>query len=263
MGYGDASCLFDWCEIAFNVFETYRGGESAFVFVRLLDFVAQHLGIRTFLLNPYQIGRGNDEALASGAFWFYTKLGFAPARPHLARLARVEARRLLATPGARTPVATLARLADGPLGLTPGGRLDPAVAAFDLGRLLRRVAAGPGAIGHGHPRSAATVARLLGVGSAVRSWTTAERRALGRLAPLVAAIPGIGTWPAEDRARVAAVVRAKGGATEHDYLRRLRGHSRLRLAILALGAPPETTIPRTTPSRSGLTPLTREDGGAR
>lgn len=30
IGYGDASLLFDWAEIAFNIFETFRAGESAF-----------------------------------------------------------------------------------------------------------------------------------------------------------------------------------------------------------------------------------------
>src|SRR5206468_12553294 len=94
VGYGDASLLFDWCEIAYNVFEPFRGGEAAWIFDRLLAFIRQWLGVRAFHLTPYQLGLGNDEALSSGAVWFYYKLGFRPTRPDLARLAREERRRI-------------------------------------------------------------------------------------------------------------------------------------------------------------------------
>jgi hypothetical protein len=41
--------------------------------------------VDSFTINPYQLGDGNDEALASGAWWFYYKFGFARARPRRSR----------------------------------------------------------------------------------------------------------------------------------------------------------------------------------
>jgi hypothetical protein len=251
VGYGDASCLFEWCEIAFNVFDTFRGGESAFAFVRVLDFLGAHLGIRTFLLAPYQLGRGNAEAVDSGAFWFYAKLGFAPARSDLARLARAERRRLSRARGARSPAETLARLAEGRMALTVRGRPDAAVTAFDVARLARRVAAS----GAADRRRRADGERLLG-GQALRSLSPAERAAFHGLAPILAAVPGLAGWPRADRARFLAVIRAKAGSSEVRYLRRMRGLRRLRAALLRLGATEDgpDAVPATWPpadARSG------------
>ena len=35
-------------------------------------------GADAFMIPPYQLGAGNDEALKSGAWWFYQKMGFRP-----------------------------------------------------------------------------------------------------------------------------------------------------------------------------------------
>ena len=202
----------------------------ALTFVRVLDFVGAHLGIRTFLLAPYQLGRGNAEAVDSGAFWFYAKLGFVPARSDLARLARAERRRFSRARGARSPAETLARLAEGRMALTVRGRREAAVTAFDASRLTRRVAASGAA---DLPRRA-DGERLLGAGALRLS--PAERAAFRGLAPILAAIPGLAGWPRADRARLLAVIRAKAGPAEGRYLRQLRGHPRLRAALLRLGA---------------------------
>lgn len=208
IGYGDASLLFDWCEIAFNVFESFRRGESGYLLARLLGFVGHRLGARVFHLAPYQLGRDNEEALASGAFWFYYKLGFRPVPPALARLAAAEAARLRAHPGQRSPRRLLARLAQGRMVLGVGGPVPPAVATFEAQRLgLRAAAAGPAA-------------------------------GVAGLASYLALVPDLRRWPARDRRAVTALVRAKAGAPEAEYLRRLRRLPRLRAAWLALGSAP-------------------------
>ena len=43
--------------------------------------------VRYFVLTPYGMGEDNDEALQSGAFWFYRKLGFRAANPEVEALA--------------------------------------------------------------------------------------------------------------------------------------------------------------------------------
>jgi hypothetical protein len=73
------------------------------------------LGVTCFSIDPYQLGHENEEAIASGAFWFYRKLGFRPASEEVARLMAREEARIAADRGYRSPAATLRRLAEGPL----------------------------------------------------------------------------------------------------------------------------------------------------
>ena len=80
IGYVLASALFGSSEIAYNVFETYRGGRSARVYGRVLAMVRALFGADTFTIDPYQLGHENEEAMRSGAWWFYQKLGFRAAR---------------------------------------------------------------------------------------------------------------------------------------------------------------------------------------
>ncbi|MFO1316643.1 MAG: hypothetical protein U1F58_13655 [Burkholderiales bacterium] len=47
--------------------------------LRILRAFHTLYGSGRFVVNPYQFGAGNAEAIASGAFWFYYRLGFRPA----------------------------------------------------------------------------------------------------------------------------------------------------------------------------------------
>jgi hypothetical protein len=241
VGYGDASLLFDWCDIAFNIFETFRQGESAFLFARLLAFLCQRFGARAFHLSRYQIGYRNDEAIESGAFWFYYKLGFRPTRPDLRHLAAEERRRVARAPAYRSPRETLERIAQAGMFLDAGARDGRAVRAFEVRRAgLRAAARLAKGSGRARPGSAAEVAaglaRRLGA-RRWRAWPRAERVALARLAPVLAAIPDLPGWPVRDRRALVEIVRAKGGPRESEYLCRLRAHPRLRRALLRLGGP--------------------------
>jgi hypothetical protein len=115
IGYGDVFALFEHADVTFNVFPTFREGESAWVYAQVLRLYRAALGTRVFAVDPYQIGLGNHEAIESGAFWFYRKLGFRCVEPALEALAALEERHLAASPGRRTPVRVLRRLAMGAL----------------------------------------------------------------------------------------------------------------------------------------------------
>ena len=69
-------------------------------------------GTTTISVYPYQIGQQNDEALDSGAFWFYRKLGFRSGSMALEQLARREEEKIAANPKYRSPRKTLKRLAE-------------------------------------------------------------------------------------------------------------------------------------------------------
>ena len=78
IGYVLVSGLFGSSEVAYNVFETFRGGEAGYVYGRVLAATRALLATDAFTVFPYQLGDGNDEAIESGAWWFYQKLGFRP-----------------------------------------------------------------------------------------------------------------------------------------------------------------------------------------
>ena len=91
MGYVEALSLFERCEVGFNLYYTFREGETAWLYARILKLLHQQLGVTCFSIDPYQLGHENEEAIASGAFWFYYKLGFRPAALGIAQQAEREA----------------------------------------------------------------------------------------------------------------------------------------------------------------------------
>ncbi len=113
IGYIECLTLFEHMEVGFNLYYTFREGETAWLYARLLRLFHQLLNVACFAVDPYQVGHHNEEAIESGAFWFYRKLGFRPANPQVSRLLRTEESKLQANPAHRTPARTLRRLAAG------------------------------------------------------------------------------------------------------------------------------------------------------
>jgi hypothetical protein len=112
-GYVELLSIFERAEAGFNLYYTFREGESAWLYARLLHLFQQELGVTVFSVDPYQLGHENKEAIDSGAFWFYRKMGFRPVDQKIAALAAREKARMLQTPEHRSARRTLERLANG------------------------------------------------------------------------------------------------------------------------------------------------------
>jgi len=242
IGYVLVSALFGSSEIAYNVFETFRGGESARIYGKVLSATRHLFGSDVFTIFPYQLGGyGNPEALASGAWWFYQKLGFRPRAPRVVAVMNQELARLKANPSYRSPRATLKILASENLYFRLGKDRDDAIGLLELPNvglavtdmLARR-------FGSDRERGEATLtleARdLIGLRS-LSGWSAGERQAFRRWAPLVTILPGVARWTAAERHGLAAVVRAKGGLHESDFVRLFDAHRKLRRAVATLAAP--------------------------
>ena len=115
LGYFEGLSFFERMEVGFNLYYTFREGESAWLYARTLKLFAERLGVTCFTIDPYQLGHENEEAIASGAYWFYRKMGFRPVTEDIASLSAHEEQKILERPGYRTPAATLRRLAHMPL----------------------------------------------------------------------------------------------------------------------------------------------------
>lgn len=222
IGYVQLDVLFGNAEVSYNTFETFRGGEAGFVFCRLLAATRHVFGVSNFSIEPYQLGNGNEEGIASGAWWFYARFGFRPRDPKVLRFARSELRKRARDPSYRSNRSALLRLASAHAFWSPGGEgsgiLTPTAA---IGFALAR------------RRDRGSAAGRLGV-RAVEGWTAGERLWWKRWAPLLDAFPGLDRWPLEERRALVRIVRAKGGRRESEYVRRFDAHPRLAAALLAL-----------------------------
>jgi hypothetical protein len=115
VGYFEGLSLFERMESGFNLYYTFRDGETAWLYARTLNVMHHFAGVTAFSLDPYQIGHENEEGIESGAFWFYRKLGFRPVREDVLRLTLKEEEKLKTRKGYRTSAATLRKLAASPM----------------------------------------------------------------------------------------------------------------------------------------------------
>lgn len=107
MAYGGGWVFGKRSLLGINIFEAFRGGESAFVFAQLLRTYKNAFGADYFEVEPYQFGKDNPEGLQSGAFWFYYRFGFRPVDEQLNKLANEESQRIQSEKGYRSPISTL------------------------------------------------------------------------------------------------------------------------------------------------------------
>ena len=247
VGYVLNSALYRSAEIAYNVFETWRGGEAAAIYGRVLATVRHLFGADSFTIYPYQLGEGNDEAIRSGAWWFYQKLGFRPRDREVRRLMADELARMRRRPSHRSSPATLRKLAHANLYFHAGRERDDVIGLVPLpavGLAISRLIAER--FGSDRERAeralAAEAARLLGVRSQ-RGWSAGERLAWRRWSPLVHVLPGLAGWSGAERRSLVAVVRAKGGRRESEFALRFDRHRRLREAVRALAVREDAANP--------------------
>ena len=107
MAYGGGWLFGKRSLLGINIFEAFRGGESAFVFAQLLRSYKNAFGADYFEVEPYQFGKDNPEGLQSGAFWFYYRFGFRPVDEQLNKLATEESQKIQTEKGYRSPIPTL------------------------------------------------------------------------------------------------------------------------------------------------------------
>ncbi|MHB8798222.1 MAG: hypothetical protein ACYDBY_07130 [Thermoanaerobaculia bacterium] len=227
VGYGDLHAALGRADVSFNVFYAFRDGESAWLYARLLAVARAVTHAAQLSVDPYQVGLGNEEAIASGAFWFYRKLGFRSAEPSLERLARREEALSASSPGRRTPPATLRRLAAAPLLLDVPGEVPLLPDTFRLAELGLAVARRFAASGLSPDAYAARAARRVSPALGLPNLDGPARAALLALAPVLALVPDLAGWPPAAKDALARLVRSKAGRDELRCARLSSRHRRL------------------------------------
>jgi hypothetical protein len=239
INYFEAIGLFEWIEVGFNTLYAFREGETAWVYSKVLHLLHQLAGSTCISVYPYQIGQDNEEAIQSGAFWFYRKLGFHPGRPDLLALTEREEKKIVSDPRHRTSPRTLRKLAKGHMffefAANPPGRWDSfSVRALGLAVQRKMAAEFGGDAGKMRRATTKALARILDVNLA--TWNLREQRAFGNFALVLALVPGVARWTSEDKRSLDAIIRAKAGLNETAYLHQIQQHSTLRDALLLVGS---------------------------
>lgn len=239
INYIEGISLFDWMEVGFNTFYAYREGETAWIYSKVLHVLHQLTNVTCFSVYPYQLGDHNEEAIKSGAFWFYRKLGFRPGRPDLLMLTEREEAKVRRDSGYRTPARVLRKLAAGHVfydfGEGPGGVWD-AFSVRSVGLSVQRRMAEEF---NGDPDKmsrvgTAELARILQVDLA--SWNAIERSAFENLAVLMLLVPELKSWTNNEKQALTQVILAKVTGDESHYLRLLQRHHALKSVLVLLGS---------------------------
>jgi len=243
VAYFEGLSIFERMESGFNLYYTFREGETAWIFSRILRLMRQLLGVTVFSIDPYQIGHENEEGIESGAFWFYRKLGFRPVRPDLMKLTLAEEKKIAASPRHRTAAKTLRKLAAGHMlfEAVAGKQHNPSAnwdrfLVRNLGLAVQRRMARDfgGEATRIRDESIKSVTRNLSIDT--RNWNQNESQALSDLSLVLALIPDLGHWSDAEKQLVSQVIRAKAGSDEGRYLSLMQEHALFRNAVIKLGS---------------------------
>jgi len=242
VGYFEGLSIFERMESGFNLYYTFREGETAWLYARILRLMRQMLGVNVFSIDPYQVGHENEEGIESGAFWFYRKLGFRSTRPALMKLALSEERKISADPRRRTSARTLRKLAAGHMLF----ELSAPNSAQDVGewdrfqirnvglavqkRMAREFKSDPQKM---RVHSIDFVERSLG--PRTDDWPVGARAAFENLAILFA-MTRVDRWKTGDKQLAVRIIQAKGSGDEALYLKLMQKHSALRAAVIRFGS---------------------------
>jgi hypothetical protein len=239
ISYFETTGVCEWMEVGFNTFYTFRGGEGAWIYAQALRCLVELAGVKCISMYPYQLGDGNEEAIESGAFWFYRKLGFRPGRKDLLKLVQREEDRIARDPKYRTSVRTLRRLAAGHIFYELPGSQVGAWDSFSTRKIgmkvnQRMAREFGGSSERIREASSKWLAHILGVKPVFR--TQLEETNFENFAMVLASVPGLSSWNSQEKRALLQVIRSKAEANEMLYWRLTETHRRLRGLLLKLGS---------------------------
>jgi hypothetical protein len=239
VGYFEGISLFERMESGFNLYYTFRDGETAWLYARILSIFRHLLGVTAFYIDPYQIGYENEEGIESGAFWFYRKLGFCPTNSDIMQLVVNEEKKISSRSNYRTSARTLRKLAAGPmifeLDKTNSGDWDRfQVRNIGLAVARRMASKFRGDSERFREESVKKLNAVLGLSPG--NWQEEELSALSDFAVTLSLVDDLHRWSDKEKQALVQVVRAKAGTDENVYLRLMQKHARLRAAMIKLGS---------------------------
>lgn len=243
VAYFEGLSFFERMESGFNLYYTFRDGETAWLYARILRLMRQLLGVTVFAIDPYQVGHENEEGIDSGAFWFYRKLGFRPVRPEIRKLMKSEEAKMAKNRRYRTSARTLRKLAAGPMLFeTPGASTSQATREWNrfeirkIGLAVQRRMADKfgGDATKIRAHAAQSVRRALALGK--QNENEDATRLINDLALALEISSNIHEWTSAEKELAARILLAKASRDEALYLKEMQKHASLRASLIQLGS---------------------------
>jgi hypothetical protein len=244
INYIEGISLFEWMEVGFNTFYAFRDGETAWIYSKVLHLLHQLTNVTCFSIYPYQLGDQNEEAIKSGAFWFYRKLGFRPGRPELLAITQREEAKMANDREHRTSARTLRKLAAAhvfyELGDGPRGEWDT-FSVRNIGLAVQQRMADEFNGDPDEMRCAVSAAleKILLVD--IRTWSAVEQSAFNDFAFVLSLAPELERWTSDQKQALIQVILTKVSKDERDYLRLLQQHHTLKDVLVKLGSSPRVS----------------------
>jgi hypothetical protein len=243
VAYFEGLSFFERMESGFNLYYTFRDGETAWLYARILRLMRQLLGVTVFSIDPYQVGHENEEGIESGAFWFYRKLGFRPVRPEIMKLTLAEERKMTKDRRYRTSARALRKLAAGPMLFeTPGGsasrttrewtRFEIRKIGLAVQRHMAEKFAGDATKIRAH--SAQFVRQALALDK--QDGNEHTTRLINDLALALEISSDVHDWTTSEMELACRILLAKASSDEALYLKAMQKHASLRASLIQLGS---------------------------
>jgi len=257
VGYVEGLSLFEKMEVGFNLYYTFREGETAWLYVQLLRIFKQHLGVTVFSVDPYQIGHENEEGIESGAFWFYRKLGFHPMLDEVAEIVEREEKKIAKHKGYRTPVKILRKISksqlfytysdsrsDSPDSYRERTRINQSGIQnqwkdFHLRNIMLAIQRRMSQRFNGNASKMREVTRqqvLRILDIDLNELKQTEHEAFSNFALVLSIIPNFSKWTKEEKGLTVKIFRAKGSGSEVHYLQLMQKHKQLREVLIRIGS---------------------------
>ncbi len=226
VAYGGGWIFGTRCQFGINILSPFRGGESALLFGNLLRVFKQRFGIRCFVVKPYQFGEKNQDALESGAFWFYYKHGFRPENEQLQKLADEEWRKK--NKHYRTSVDLLKKFTGSNLVLHLSKDsfpdFDAAKISLAITDFINKNYNGNRTVaGHDCLQKTKSVLSI----KDFSKWNGYEKKALQEWSLPSQACLDLSSWSSMDKKKFVTLIKAKGYGPELNFIKLLQAHQRL------------------------------------
>ena len=232
VAYGGGWIFGERCQFGINILPPFRNGESSYFFSQLLRVYHKYYGIKSFVIKPYQFGKNNTEALKSGAFWFYYKHGFRSDKEELQALAIQESEKKRKDSKYRTPVSLMKKFTGATLSLNLSKKTIP---LFDAAIVSQAITDFINTEYNGN-RNAALLACVKKSKKELSSkvlagWNQYEKKVWQHWSLLVQTFLSVSKWSPFAKKELVDLIKAKGGAKETAFIKRLQKHRQFWKAL--------------------------------
>lgn len=220
--YGGGWIFGERSQFGINILESFRGGESGLIICELLRVYHQHYGATRFVVKPYQFGLHNPEAIKTGAFWFYYKLGFRPENKELRELALEEEKQKPINPNYKSATATLKKYTRSNLALT---LTESSYPNYDSEVVSQKITHHINTYFNGDRQKAMVVCfkqlkESLGID--LKKWKTEDIEYAKQLAILFHIQPNSKAWQQKHQKNIQLLIQLKSAKTELPWIKHLQ-----------------------------------------